>query len=176
MNDLSVEQDVWDKIDRAKITDEFVKEKSRFFFSRRLALFLIEKVYNLVHHKVSHWGLRRSKRETHIIKKRRITTQTSMCYPEFEPRPCGTAVNVTNHYTGWATGCIISNTFYFDTFKSANLFPSLVLPPTTFIRLCSCLPNVALLQMYQLKCLYDSWCRAAYFKRFKFLTLVKYRV
>ncbi|GFU65777.1 hypothetical protein TNCV_5059111 [Trichonephila clavipes] len=32
-----------------------------------------------------------------------IHLQTSMTSPEFEPRPYGTAVNVTNHYTGWVT-------------------------------------------------------------------------
>ncbi|GFX08998.1 hypothetical protein TNCV_4165771 [Trichonephila clavipes] len=32
-----------------------------------------------------------------------IHLQTSMSAPGFEPRPNGTAVSVTNHYTGWAT-------------------------------------------------------------------------
>ncbi|GFV50128.1 hypothetical protein TNCV_87611 [Trichonephila clavipes] len=56
-----------------------------------------ENIYNPVNHKVSHGGLHRSKREAHITKKRRITRQTSMSYPGFEPRPYGTAVSVTNH-------------------------------------------------------------------------------
>ncbi|GFU73089.1 hypothetical protein TNCV_1353801 [Trichonephila clavipes] len=59
-------------------------------------------MYNPVHHKVSPGGLRRSKCEAHITKKRRITTQTSMSYPGFERRLYSTAVSVTNHYTGWA--------------------------------------------------------------------------
>ncbi|GFW82877.1 uncharacterized protein TNCV_3494471 [Trichonephila clavipes] len=32
-----------------------------------------------------------------------IHLQTSMSSPGFEPSPSGTAVNVANHYTGWAT-------------------------------------------------------------------------
>ncbi|GFV01289.1 hypothetical protein TNCV_3375231 [Trichonephila clavipes] len=32
-----------------------------------------------------------------------IHLQTSMSSPVFEPRPNGTAVNVSNHSTGWAT-------------------------------------------------------------------------
>ncbi|GFT85095.1 hypothetical protein TNCV_791281 [Trichonephila clavipes] len=31
-----------------------------------------------------------------------IHLQTSMPSPGFEPRPYGTTVSVTNHYTGWA--------------------------------------------------------------------------
>ncbi|GFV07605.1 hypothetical protein TNCV_4941081 [Trichonephila clavipes] len=70
--------------------------------SGRVEFFFIENTYNPVHHKVSHGGLLRSKREAHITKMGRITTQTSMPYPGFEPSPCGTAVSVTNPYTGWA--------------------------------------------------------------------------
>ncbi|GFX47609.1 hypothetical protein TNCV_3016281 [Trichonephila clavipes] len=31
-----------------------------------------------------------------------IHLQTSMSFPGFEPSPNGTALSVTNHYTGWA--------------------------------------------------------------------------
>ncbi|GFV05214.1 HTH_Tnp_Tc3_2 domain-containing protein [Trichonephila clavipes] len=59
-------------------------------------------IYNPVHHKVSHGGLHRSKREAHIPKKRRITTQISMPSPGFEPSPYGISVGVANHSTVWA--------------------------------------------------------------------------
>ncbi|GFV07115.1 hypothetical protein TNCV_3601351 [Trichonephila clavipes] len=41
------------------------------------------------------WGLNGSRREAYITKKRRITTQTSMAYPGFEPRPYGIAFSIT---------------------------------------------------------------------------------
>ncbi|GFV19055.1 hypothetical protein TNCV_4759401 [Trichonephila clavipes] len=46
-----------------------------------------------MHHKVSHGGLHRNKREAYITK-RRITTQTSLSYPGFESRPTERAVRV----------------------------------------------------------------------------------
>ncbi|GFX46600.1 hypothetical protein TNCV_4550391 [Trichonephila clavipes] len=62
-----------------------------------------------MHHKVSHGGFHRSKREAHITKKRRITTQTSLPSPGFEPSPYGIAVSVTNHSTGWAASIAVSH-------------------------------------------------------------------
>ncbi|GFV55307.1 hypothetical protein TNCV_5010541 [Trichonephila clavipes] len=44
--------------------------------------------------------------------------QTSMSYAGFEPRPYGTAVSVTNHYTGWAVVRVSDNACYvLSTFK-----------------------------------------------------------
>ncbi|GFY35592.1 hypothetical protein TNCV_196921 [Trichonephila clavipes] len=39
-----------------------------------------------------------------------IHLQTSIPLPRFEPRPYGTAVSVTNHYTGWAARTWIAKT------------------------------------------------------------------
>ncbi|GFW43511.1 hypothetical protein TNCV_4768641 [Trichonephila clavipes] len=50
-----------------------------------------------MHHIVSHGGLHRRKREA-----QRITAQTSIPYPGFEPSPYGTAVSVTDHCNRWA--------------------------------------------------------------------------
>ncbi|GFY34191.1 hypothetical protein TNCV_2504941 [Trichonephila clavipes] len=38
-----------------------------------------------------------------------IHLQTSMSSPGFEPRPYGTAVSVTNHYTGWVIFNAVKN-------------------------------------------------------------------
>ncbi|GFU73566.1 hypothetical protein TNCV_3360061 [Trichonephila clavipes] len=55
-----------------------------------------------MHHKISLGGLHRCKREGYITKKRRITTRTSMLYPDSNPDPTAPQVTiglVQNHDT-----------------------------------------------------------------------------